>query len=253
MSGRAALVTGASAGIGSAIALALGADGVAIGVNYHRGGAKARGVVQHITDAGGRAIAIGGDVSRAEDALRMVEEVDRAFGSFDILVNNAGIEHPTPFLELDERGWDLVLGVDLKGPFLCAHAAAKKMIEQGHGGRIVNISSVHEELPMPGNTPYVCAKGGMRMLTRNLALELAPYRIGVVGVGPGAIATPMNNVTLGDPEKKAALMREIPLARVGTAEEVATLVRYLVSDAASYVIGTTVFIDGGLMHQTGSL
>lgn len=250
---RAALVTGASTGIGKAIALAFGAGGIAVGVNYHSGGDKARAVTRQIEDAGGHAIAVAGDVSKKDDVTRMVDDVAKRFGRLDILVNNAGVEHPTAFLDIPEEGWDLVLDVNLKGPFLCAQAAARKMIAAGAGGHIVNISSVHEELPMPGNTPYVCSKGGMRMLTRNLALELARHKITVVGVGPGAIATPMNAATLNDPEKKAALEHEIPLQRVGTPDEVADLVTYLVSEKATYVTGTTVFIDGGLMHQTGSL
>ncbi len=250
---RAALITGASTGIGKAIAFGLGADGIGVGVNYHQGGDKARAVVKEIEDKGGHAIAVGGDVSKKADVDRMVDEVVKRFGRLDILVNNAGVEHPTAFLEIPEHGWDLVLDVNLKGPFLCAQAAARRMLEHGDGGHIVNISSVHEDLPMPGNTPYVCSKGGVRMLTRNLALELAKHKISVVGVGPGAIATPMNKGTMGDPEKQAALLHEIPLGRVGSPDEVAALVRYLVSDRASYVTGTTVFIDGGLMHQTGSL
>ena len=251
--GRAALVTGASTGIGRAIALALAADGIGVGVNYHHGGDKARAVVEEITGGGGVAIAIGADVSKSAEASSMVDQMWRRFGRLDILVNNAGIEKPTPFLEVDEATLDLVIAVDLVGPFLCAQAAARKMIEGGRGGHILNISSVHEDLPMPGNTPYCCAKGGIRMLTRTLALELAPHGITVVGIGPGAIATPMNKDTLADAEKKTALLREIPLGRVGSPEEVADLACYLVSERASYVTGTTVFIDGGLMHQTGAL
>jgi glucose 1-dehydrogenase len=253
MSDRAALVTGASSGIGKAIAIAFGEAGIDVCVNYHRGGEQAQRVVEQIERAGGRAFAQPADVSNSADVSTMVDEVVRRFGRLDILVNNAGIEQPTPLLEIDERSWDLVLGTNLKGAFLCAQAAARQMVRQGEGGRIINISSVHEDLPMPGNTSYVCAKGGMRMLTRNLGLELAPHRITVVGIGPGAIATPMDAQTLADPQEKRALEREIPLGRVGGPEEVAGLAAYLVSSEASYLTATTVFIDGGLMRATGSL
>ena len=147
----------------------------------------------------------------------------------------------------------MVISVDLKGPFLCAQAAARDMVRRGSRGTIINISSVHEDLPFPGYASYCAAKGGLRMLCRNLALELAPHNINIVNVGPGAIATPINATTLQDPQKVAALNKEIPLGRIGTPEEVATLVAYLASDAASYITGTTVFIDGGLMRQTSSL
>ena len=157
------------------------------------------------------------------------------------------------FLDVEERDWDLVLRVNLKGAFLCAQAAARVMVARGNGGRIITISSVHEDLPFPGYTPYACAKGEMRMLTRTAALELAPHGITVVGVGPGAIATPINQATLEDPSKKVALERQIPLGRIGETEDVARLVAYLASDAAAYVTGTTYFIDGGLMQQATGL
>ena len=253
MSSRAALVTGASSGIGKAIAIAFGRAGIDVCVNYHSGGESANAVVQQIERDGARAFARAADVSSSAAVSAMVDDVVRHFGRIDILVNNAGIEQPKPFLEIDEGSWDLVLGVNLKGAFLCAQAVARQMVRQGDGGRIINVSSVHEDLPMPGNTSYVCAKGGIRMLTRNLGLELAPHRIGVVGIGPGAIATPMDAATLADPEKKLALQREIPLRRVGSPEEVAGLATYLVSSEASYLTATTVFIDGGLMRATGSL
>lgn len=253
MSGRAALVTGASSGIGAAIAIAFGRAGIDVCVNYHSGGARATEVVEQIERDGARAFAWAADVSSPAAVTAMIDEVVRRFGRIDILVNNAGIEQRAPLLEIDERSWDLVLGVNLKGVFLCAQAAARQMIRQGEGGRIVNISSVHEDLPMPGNTPYVCAKGGVRMLTRNLGLELAPHRIGVVGIGPGAIAAPINTGTLADPKEKQALVDEIPLRRIGSPEEVAALATYLVSDQAGYLTATTVFIDGGLMRATGGL
>ncbi|MDQ6857560.1 MAG: glucose 1-dehydrogenase [Chloroflexota bacterium] len=253
MSARAALVTGASSGIGEAIALAFGRAGIDVCVNYHHGGDKAAAVVTEIERSGARAFAWSADVSKSADVAAMVGEIVRRFGGIDILVNNAGIEQPMPLLDIDEPSWDLVVDVNLKGAFLCAQAAARQMVRRGEGGRIINISSVHEDLPMPGNTSYVCAKGAIRMLTRNLGLELAAHGISVVGIGPGAIATPMDAETLADPTKKLALQREIPLGRVGSAEEVAALASYLVSDEARYLTATTVFIDGGLMHATGSL
>ena len=253
MSDKVALVTGASSGIGRAIAIAFGRAGIDVCVNYHSGGENAKLVVEQIEADGARAFARAADVSDSAAVSAMVDDVVDRFGRIDILVNNAGIEQPTPLLDIDERSWDLVLGVNLKGAFLCAQAAARQMVRQGEGGRIINISSVHEDLPMPGNTSYVCAKGGIRMLTRNLGLELAPHRISVVGIGPGAIATPMDARTLADPEKKLALQREIPLRRIGSPEEVAGLATYLVSSEASYLTATTVFIDGGLMRATGAL
>jgi glucose 1-dehydrogenase len=251
--GRVALVSGASSGIGKAIALELGHHGADVCVNYHSGGERAEQLVQELEALGRRAFAYGANVADARQVRAMVDAVVARLGRIDICVNNAGIEKQAPFLEIEERDWDLVLDVNLKGAFLCSQAAARRMVAQGEGGRIINISSVHEDLPFPGYTPYACSKGGMRMLTRNLALELAPYDITVVGVGPGAIATPINRETLEDPEKKAALEQQIPLSRIGTPDEVARLVAYLASEAGAYITGATYFIDGGLMQQATGL
>lgn len=253
LAGKVALVTGAASGIGKAIALELGRQGASVVVNYHSDKGPGQPVADEITGAGGKAIAVQADVAKSGDVDRMVQEAVKQFGRLDVLVNNAGIEQQTPFMEITEAAWDLVIGVDLKGPFLCIQAAARQMVKQQARGTVINISSVHEDLPFPGYASYCAAKGGLRMLCRNLALELAPYGINIVNVGPGAIATPINNETLQDAEKKAALMREIPLGRIGSPEEVALLVSYLASDAASYITGTTIFIDGGLMRQTGAL
>src|SRR5205085_10657581 len=191
--------------------------------------------------------------SNSQQVREMIDSTAQQLGRVDICVNNAGVEKYASILDVEERDWDLVMNTDLKGAFLCTQAAARHMVEQGHGGRVINISSVHEDLPFPGFTPYACAKGGMRMLTRNAAIELAKYGITVVGVGPGAIATPINTATLEDESKRQALERQIPLGRIGQSEEVARLVAWLASDAASYITGTTFFIDGGLMHQSTSL
>ncbi len=252
LQGKAALVTGASSGIGREIALELARRGAVVGVNYIGKPDAAQEVVQAIANEQGKALACEADVSKAADVTRMVSDFIKQAGRIDVLVNNAGIEEESPFLEKTEEEWDKVMAVNLKGPFLCTQMAARSMAKTG-GGTIINISSVHEDLPFPGYASYCAAKGGLRMLCRDLALELAPHKINVVNVAPGAIATPINLRTLQDPEKKLALIREIPLGRIGEPSDVAKLVCYLASDDASYITGTTVVIDGGLMHQTGSL
>jgi glucose 1-dehydrogenase len=253
LAGKVALVTGASSGIGKAIAFELARHGAAVIVNYIGDRALADAVVAGIVGSGGQARAIEADVAKVDQVQAMIDETVRELGHLDILINNAGIEEREPFLEKPLASWERVLAVDLTGPFLCAQAAARKMVERGQGGCIINISSVHEDLAFPGYAAYCAAKGGLRMLCRTMALELAPHRINVINVAPGAIATPINTATLEDPQKTQALEREIPLGRIGTPEEVAKLVAYLASDSASYITGTTVFIDGGLMRQTGSL
>jgi glucose 1-dehydrogenase len=253
LEGKVALITGAASGIGKAIAIEMARQGAGVVVNYHSDKDPGQPVVDEITAAGGKAMAVQGDVSKSDGVNRMVQQAVEKLGKIDVLVNNAGIEDRAPFLETTEEEWDLTLAVDLKGPFLCSQAVARDMVRRGVPGTIINISSVHEDLPFPGYAAYCAAKGGLRMLCRDLALELAPHKINVVNVAPGAIATPINKETLRDPEKLAALKKEIPLGRVGQPEEVAKLVAYLASDDASYITGTTIVIDGGLMRQTGSL
>jgi glucose 1-dehydrogenase len=253
LEGKVALVTGASSGIGREIALELGRQGADVAGTYHTHGQAAAEMADEIKRGGHRAIAIQANVSDAAEIRRMIQETVSQLGRIDVLVNNAGVEENEPFLDKTEEEWDRVLGTDLKGPYLCTQAVAREMVRRGQGGVIVNISSVHEDLAFPGYASYCAAKGGLRMLCRDLALELAPHRIRVVNVAPGAFVTPINRRTLEDPQKRAALLREIPLGRVGEPEEVAKLVAYLASDDASYITGTTVVIDGGLMRQTGSL
>ena len=252
LEGKVALVTGASSGIGKAIAIEMGRRGASVVVNYVGKPDAADEVVKAIEQEDGTALAIQADVSKASDVSSMITRAASKFGGIHVLVNNAGIEKETPFLEKSEEEWDRVIAVDLKGAFLCTQLAARQMAKNG-GGTIINISSVHEDLPFPGYAAYCAAKGGLRMLCRDLALELAKHHINVVNVAPGAINTPINERTMTDPEKKLALQREIPLGRVGEPAEVAKLVCYLASDDASYITGTTIVIDGGLMHQTGSL
>jgi glucose 1-dehydrogenase len=251
--GKTALITGSATGIGKAIAVELSAQGANVVINYIGSSDAALHLADELGRGSSHAIAVEGDVSKAEDVRRLIRETVNTFGTIDLLVNNAGIEKRTPFLDIPLEDWNRIIEVDLTGPFLCAQAAAREMVKKGTRGVIINISSVHEEIPFPGNTAYCAAKGGLRMLCRNLALELAPHGIRIVNVGPGAIDTPINEKTLQDPEKKQKLKQQIPLNRIGTPEEVARVVAYLASDHASYVTGTTVFIDGGLMHQAGSL
>ncbi len=253
LEGKVILVTGASSGIGRAIAIESGRQGAKVGVNYIADRDSADAVVQEIERGGSQAMAILADVSQSDQVNQMVQQVVERFGQLDVLVNNAGIERATPFLQKSEQDWDEVIAVNLKGPFLCTQAAARAMVDRRRAGTIINISSVHEDLAFPGYVAYCAAKGGLRMFCRDVALELAPYHINVVNVAPGAIDTPINRETMQDPAKRTALENEIPLGRVGTTEEVAKLVAYLASDDAAYITGTTVFIDGGLMRKTGSL
>ena len=246
------LITGASSGIGRAIALETARQGANVVVNYIGKPDSAQEVVRQIEHNHGAALAIEADVSKSDQVERMIAQTVSQLGRVDVLVNNAGIEKESSFLDKPDSEFDAVIGVNLKGPFLCTQAAARDMAKRKKG-TIINISSVHEDLPFPGYSAYCAAKGGLRMLCRDLALELAPHGINIVNVAPGAIDTPINKRTLSDPEKKLALNREIPLGRVGEPQEVAKLVCYLASDDAAYITGTTVVIDGGLMHQTGSL
>jgi len=249
LKGKVAIVTGAGSGIGYAIAERFAAAGAGICVNYLGYEEEAKALVQRLP----RAIAVKADVSKTADVQAMVDATVGQLGAVDVLVNNAGVERSMPFLEIDETTWDLMLDVDLKGAFLCAQACGRVMRDSGKGGSIVNISSVHEDVAFPGFTPYCAAKGGLRMLMRNAALELAEFGIRVNNVAPGAIATPINTKTLNDPEKVAILNRIIPLSRMGKPEEVAEVALFLASDASSYVTGSTYYVDGGMVRYSQPL
>ena len=250
---KVAIVTGSSSGIGRAIAIELARRGAAVTVNYHTGGEAAAQVLAEIEGAGGKAQIVQADVSNVADIQKLIDTTVAAFGRLDILVNNAGMETRTSTLETTERQFDLVIAVDLKSAFFGVQLAAKQMLAQGGGGRIINISSIHEDWPMPGNSPYCAAKGGVRMLTRTAGVELAPHGITVVGVAPGAVHTPIDEVTLADPVARAKLEGAIPLGRVAEPEEIAMLVAFLASDGASYSTATTYVVDGGMMQASVGL
>ena len=247
---KAAIVTGSDSGIGRAIALELARQGAAVTINYHKNEVAAKATKQEIEAAGGRAQIIQADVSSVADIQKLVDGTVAAFGLLDILVNNAGMETRTSILETTERQFDLVIAIDLKSAFFGVQLAARQMIKQGGGGRIINISSIHEDWPMPGNAPYCLAKGGVRMLTRTAGVELAPHGITVVGVAPGAVHTPIDEVTLSDPVAKARLESAIPLGRVAEPSEIANLVAFLASDAASYGTAATYTVDGGMTQAS---
>lgn len=248
-----AVITGADSGIGRGIALRFAEAGATVVINYAHARDKAEAVQHAIEQQGGKASVIQANVAEYQQALGLIQQAVQRYGRIDILVNNAGMEIHSPFVDVTEEHFDRVLSVDLKGAFFCAQAAAREMIKQKIQGRIINTSSVHEDLAMPQNAPYCCAKGGMKMLMRTIALELAPYKITVNNIAPGAIHTPIDADVEADPEKMAALLKEIPLARMGQPDEVGKLAVYLASDAAAYVTGSTYVIDGGLMINTGGL
>jgi glucose 1-dehydrogenase len=253
LDGKVAIVTGGDSGIGHAISVELARQGARVTVNYHRDEEAATATVDAITAAGGTAQAIQGDVSSVADIGTLIERTVEAFGRLDVMVNNAGMETRSSTLETTEAQFDRVIGVDLKSAFFGVQLAAKQMIRQGDGGRIINISSIHEDRPMPGNAPYCAAKGGVRMLTRTAGVELAPHGITVVGVAPGAVHTPIDEATLSDPAKRNELESAIPLGRVAEPEEIARLVAFLASDAASYGTATTYVADGGMMQASVGL
>lgn len=250
---KVAIVTGGTSGIGLAIVLALARRGANIVLNYHAHPDAAEKVEGQVSALDVGVVKVQADVSKITDLQKLFAQAVEAFGRVDIMVNNAGIETRSSILDTTEEQYDQVLSTNLKSAFFGTQLAAQQMIQQGGGGRIINISSVHEDWPMPGNTAYCLSKGGMRMLTRTAGVELAPHGILVVGVGPGAVATPINSATLGDEKQLRKLNASIPLGRVATPEEIAGLVAFLAGEEASYLTATTVFADGGIMQSSPGL
>ncbi|MGH9071528.1 MAG: glucose 1-dehydrogenase [Acidimicrobiales bacterium] len=247
LQGRKAIVTGASSGIGKATAIRLAKEGASVCVNYYSPNESddAKAVVAAIEAAGVTGIAVQGDVGDEDSVVAMFAQVVAAFGGVDLLVNNAGIEKQIPLLEMSEKDWSRILQTNLTGAFLCLREAAKAMVA-GSGGVIVNMSSVHEFIPWPGFAHYCASKGGLKMLMETAARELAPKGIRLCNIAPGAIATPINNFVLDDPEAKHAVEEEIPLGHFGEPDQIAAAVAWAASDEASYLTGTTLVIDGGM-------
>jgi glucose 1-dehydrogenase len=252
LEGKVAVVTGGNTGIGRGICERFAQEGAKVVVDYIGRPDDATSLVQGITAAGGAAVAVQADIATPEGVKALFDQTFAAYGRVDILVNNAGIEKRAAFLDVAIADFDRVIGVNLRGAFMCAQAAARDMATRREG-RIINISSVHEDLPFPEFVAYACSKGGMRMLCRTLAVELAPYAITVNNVAPGAIATPINTATLDDPQKIAALNAIIPLGHLGAPSDVAAVAAFLASPDAAYVTGSTYYVDGGMVRMAKSL
>jgi glucose 1-dehydrogenase len=251
--GKVAIVTGGNSGIGKAIVLALASQGANLVIDYVCDPEATEELERQVVALGDKAIGCDADVSKIPDLHQLVKAAVDSFGRVDVMVNNAGVETRTSVLDTTEDQYDKVLDINLKSAFFGTQLAAQQMINQGGGGRIINISSVHEDWPMPDNTAYCLSKGGMRMLTRTAGVELAPHNITVVGVGPGAVDTPINKATVADPAKLKVLDAAIPLGRLAEPTEIADVVAFLASDAASYLTATTIFVDGGIMQSSPGL
>jgi glucose 1-dehydrogenase len=251
--GKVAIVTGGNSGIGKSVVLALAEKGASVVIDYVANEQATEDLERKIAGLGEKSVGVQADVSKIEDLQRVIDTAVSTYGRLDVMVNNAGIETRSSVLDTTEEQYERVLSINLKSAFFGTQLAAKQMIKQGGGGRIINMSSVHEDWPMPGNTPYCLSKGGMRMLTRTAGVELAPHNILVVGVGPGAVATPINTQTLNDPAALAKLNNAIPIGRMAQPEEIASVVAFLASDAASYLAATTIFADGGIMQSSPGL
>jgi glucose 1-dehydrogenase len=249
LAGKVAIVTGAGTGIGQGIATRLGAEGAKVIVDYIGDPAGAELTLSAIVRAGGIGEIVQADITKSGDIHDLLDTAWQHFGSADILVNNAGVEHKADFWDTSEADYDRVLNVNLRGPFFLTKEFVCRLRDAKQPGRIINISSVHEDMAFPGFATYCCSKGGLRMLTRNLAVELAPLSITINNVAPGAIATPINTALLENKPKLDALLKNIPLGRLGTPEDTAGAVAYLASEDAAYITGATIVVDGGLMRN----
>ena len=244
---KVAIVTGGSGGIGQSICLRLAQEGAKIVIDYHTHPDEAQQVKEKIEQTGSEALIIQADLSKVEQINNLVQKSIDRFGKVDILVNSAGLEKRADFWDVTEADYDLVLNVNLKAVFFATQSVVKHFRATNNPGKIINISSVHEELPFPHFTSYCASKGGVKMITRNLAVELGPMGITINNVAPGAIATPINHDLLNNPELLQKVTQNIPLGRLGEPEDVSGLVAFLASDEAKYITGSTFYVDGGLL------
>lgn len=258
LKGQKALVTGASSGIGEAIARYLAKAGASVVINYHSEADSAHKLVDDIKSAEVEAIAIQADVSKEDQVKTMFDQMFKEFGTIDILVNNAGLQKDSPFVDMTLDHWNLVIGVNLTGQFLCAREAAKEFLRRGvqphiscAAGKIICMSSVHQKIPWAGHVNYATSKGGINMMMQSIAQELAPHKIRVNSIAPGAIKTPINKTAWDTPEAEAKLLQLIPANRVGNVDDIAKAAVWLASDDSDYVNGTTLFVDGGMTLYPG--
>lgn len=247
LAGKVALVTGSSGGIGQAIAVRLASEGANIVIDYRSHPEGAEETKAKVEATGRKGLVVKADLGAVSDVCQMIESGIQHFGKLDILVNNAGLEKNASFWDVTEEDYDNVLNVNLKGLFFATQAIAQHLIETKRPGKIINISSVHEELPFPHFTSYCASKGGVKMMMRNLAIELGALGITINNVAPGAIETPINKSLMEDPEKLNAVLKNIPLGRLGQPQDVASMVAFLASLDADYITGSTFFVDGGLL------
>jgi glucose 1-dehydrogenase len=252
---KVAIITGANSGIGKAIATRFAEEGAHVAVNYLPGGGREAAAAEEVKSFATESLAVAGDVSKREDVERIMAETVAKFGRLDIVISNAGIEIKKPYLEVTDDEWNKVIAVNLYGSFLVSQVGARQMAKQDplpgdeSRGRIIFISSVHEDIPFPQFAAYGASKGGVRMLMRDLAIELAPYKITANNIAPGAIATPINQSVLQDPVALKNAVSEVPWGRFGRPEEVASVAVFIASDEADYVTGSTYYVDGGLTQQ----
>jgi glucose 1-dehydrogenase len=258
LQGQSALVTGADSGIGEAVAIALGAAGANVVINHVVAHEQAELTVDKITAAGGSAYAIHADVSNEADVQAMFAEMYKQYGTIDILVNNAGLQKDSKFVDMTMQQWNTVIGINLTGQFLCSREAAREFIRRGvvegrskAAGKIICMSSVHEVIPWGGHVNYATSKGGVMMLMKSMAQELAPHKIRVASIGPGAIQTHINQSAWDNPDALNKLLTLIPYNRIGLPEDIGKLASWLASDEADYITGTTIFMDGGMTLYPG--